>query len=130
MGERGRVSAPARRSFIWTLIMSRLIIALILVIIVAPARADGDFLGKRTADWIKELNDPKAEARRGAAFALGKCAAVEAVPHLVRVLGDKDAGVRDAAAYAVGEIVAESHVPGLWNAVGETLRKKLTEDDE
>src|SRR5262249_2931511 len=110
--------------------MSHLLSAIILLVILSPVRADGDFLGKRTADWVKELNDSTAEVRRGAAFALGKCAALETVPHLVRVLGDKDAGVRDAAAYAVGEIVAEGHVPGLWNAVSETLRKKLVDDDE
>ncbi len=90
----------------------------------------GDFLGKSSSAWLKELSDPNAEVRRGAAFALGKCGSVEAVPSLVRALEDREAPVRDAVAYALGEIAAERKDPALWTAAGPALRKMLAEDTD
>jgi HEAT repeat protein len=108
--------------------MLRLLTTFVLVAIVQPVRADTEFLGKKSADWLKDLRNPQGEVRRGAAFALGKCAAADAVLPLVRALSDENAGVRDAAAYALGEIVAERKAVTLWSEVGEPLRKVLAED--
>ena len=101
----------------------------IVLLVVAPAQA-GDFLGKPAAGWMTELADSRPDVRRGAAFALGKCASVEAVPALVRALEDNEVAVRDAAAYALGEIAAEHKESALWETAGPALRKLLTEDPD
>jgi HEAT repeat protein len=110
--------------------MSRIALAVAVFFLgaVPEARADGDFLGKGAAEWLKELSDPKPAVRRGAAFALGKCGSASAVPGLVRALADADAAVRDAAAYAIGEVAAEHPDSALWRQAGGALRKMLAED--
>ncbi len=107
-----------------------LLSAILLLAIVLPLRAGGDFLGKKAADWLKELADPKPTVRRGAAFALGKCGAAAAVPDLVRALADAEPTVREAAAYAIGEIAAERKDPALWERAGGPLRKMLAEEKD
>jgi HEAT repeat protein len=116
-----------------TMFSSHRVAALLAVSLLAfalPARAETDFLGKKSADWLKELSDPKSEVRRGAAFALGKCGAAGAVPQLLRALDDADAQVREAAAYSIGEIAAERKDPTLWRTAGSRLRKLLAEEKE
>jgi HEAT repeat protein len=94
------------------------------------ARAETAFLGKAADDWLKELRDPTPAVRRGAAFALGKCAAGRTMSRLVEVLRDSDTGVREAAAYAVGEIAAENQDPTMWREAGPALCTMLAQEQD
>jgi HEAT repeat protein len=89
------------------------------------------FLGKTHDKWAEQLSASSADARRGAAFALGKMGhfASSQVPKLIKTLeSDKDAGVREAAAFALGEICLKDRgirsAPGLLPA----LQKALSSD--
>lgn len=113
--------------------MLRVLFALLLAWAVAPgAVRANDFLGKTAKQWVDELKDGKTpQARRGAAFALGKLgfAGSPGVPYLVEALADPNAGIRDAAAYALGEIgtaLGEASA-ATWRDAGAGLTKLLTD---
>jgi HEAT repeat protein len=75
-----------------------------------PAAAQVDsFLGRSSAQWIRELGSSKPAERRSAAFALGRLglAGWNGVVLLrERLEKDDDAGVREMAATAIGDINA------------------------
>jgi HEAT repeat protein len=89
-----------------TLTLAGFVAALLL----GPVAARGDYLGKSAAQWQLELTLARdAQARRSAAFALGKLGpqSRDAVPDLMKCLeaANEDPGVRETAAFSLGQIV-------------------------
>ncbi len=95
------------------------------------------FLDRPLDAWLADLSAPNPEARRGAAFALGKIGAEDSDPgevvrELTHSITDKDPAVRDFAASALGDLITA--LPGgrqpFWANTGAALRKALKEDDQ
>ncbi|MGL4550220.1 MAG: HEAT repeat domain-containing protein, partial [Gemmataceae bacterium] len=99
----------------------------------SPARASS-FLDKSIDSWLGALErGDRPEARRGAAFALGRMGPVGsmALADLARrVQADPDGAVRDMAAQAIGEIVLTLNPPpaSAWERCGPALLKAARED--
>jgi HEAT repeat protein len=72
-------------------------------------------MGRRSDQWIKDLQSDDVEKRRKAADVLGWIGA-EAIPPLISALRDRDSGVRDLAATSLGDLGAEA-VPALLSTV-------------
>jgi HEAT repeat protein len=99
----------------------------------SPARAS-TFLDKSIDQWLTLLErGDRAEARRGAAFALGRMGAVGsmALTDLAkRLRDDADGSVRDMAAQAIGEIVLTLGRPpaSAWENCGPILLRAARDD--
>jgi HEAT repeat protein len=105
---------------------------------VPSANARGPtFLDRPPEAWMADLLNPNAEARRSAAFALGKIGAEDSDPRsvveaLTLSLRDEDSAVRDFAASGLGDLLTA--LPGrrqpFWTKTGAALQKALKEDDD
>lgn len=101
----------------------------------APAPASS-FLDRKMGDWLDTLErGAKPEARRSAAFALGRMGrdATLALSALAkRAETDKDPGVRDMAASAIGSILMDLP-PGsaarYWDEAGKAMEQSLEDKD-
>jgi HEAT repeat protein len=115
-----------------------LLIILSVAAFIPSASARGPmFLDRPTEAWLADLSDLNPEARRGAAFALGKVGAEDSDPRtiveaLTHSLRDKDPVVRDFAASGLGDLLTA--LPGgrerFWAKAGPALQKALKEDDQ
>jgi HEAT repeat protein len=121
--------------------MRRLILSAAVVACVATAPAFADradvFLEKSASEWMKDLASGKVEARRAAAFALGKLGAQGNTKAIVagllkRLRDDQDAGVRERAAEALGDVFTalEETAAAYWTDAGPTLQKALENDPD
>lgn len=101
--------------------LARLVTALLAgTALAACGEGDPGYNGRRSADWIRQLDSPDPSARQDAAMALGNVVLLNpsyspAVQALTRALGDTSDGVRVAAANALGRegVRAPDAVPGL-----------------
>ncbi len=88
------------------------------------AQPSKEFLGKNAQAWLTDLEKGNDSTRRGAAFALGKLEAGNAlVPLQKRLQTDKDTWVREAAAFALGEIGRSSTNDQLLPVLTTALAK-------
>src|SRR5439155_4080601 len=78
-------------------------VVLTFVLLSAGCSHDPAYAGKRSSQWRRELQDPKAEVRRAAAAGLGEVgvSARAFVPDLAAALKDVDEGVRVRAAVSL-----------------------------
>ena len=117
------------RAFLLTLVAS--------AALAAPPAADPTFLNRPMRDWLNDLNDPSAEVRRGAAFALGKIGAEADAPKVVEALTRRlsdpkeDAGVKDFAASGLGDVMTALGDQGFayWAKAGPALQQALKDQD-
>ena len=70
-------------------------------------------LARKIAIFLENLESDDPILRWGAAAALGRIGAAEAVPALIEALGDEDWRVRRNAAWALGQIGEASALPHL-----------------
>jgi HEAT repeat protein len=122
--------------------MKRLLLVLLSLaasaIILSSTSARGPtFLDRPVDAWLSDLSDLNPEARRSAAFALGKIGAEDSDPRnvveaLTHCLSDKNAAVRDFAASGLGDLLTalpRGRQP-FWAKTGTALQKALKEDDD
>ena len=109
---------------------------LTLILAAAPSASFGQsFLGRPMSAWMADLTDSSPEARRGAAFALGKIGAEgnsqKVIDALTHSLADRDSVVRDYAASGLGDLLTalDQQSAIYWTKTGPALQKALKDDD-
>ncbi len=114
--------------------MSRTLVAsLVLLLVSGSIQADPEILGRPESKWLAQAADGVADARRSAAFALGKLgldAGPRVVPALTKLLADPDAAVRANAGRALGEIAVHlgRGAGPDWPICGDALIKAVADE--
>lgn len=110
-----------------------LLICMASAVFAAPAARGQKFLDRSMNDWMNDLKQGAPEARRSAAFALGKLGegapefVIDALTHSLR---DKDAVVRDFAASSLGDVLTAlgDQARPYWDKVGPVLQEALKDE--
>lgn len=117
----------------WRARLAMLTTALVTVTALAACgESDPGYNGRRSADWIRQLDDPNPSERAFAATALGNVVRLNpsfspAVHALIRALGDTADAVRVIAATALARegVRAPDAVPGLIAVLGDSAHARV-----